>query len=194
MRWLLIPLPQIRWRPLRFIVGGMRKSPGLIQPRETQTLHVTTFEWYMNHLNDWSHRWHSASVSRKDHFLLCSNSILQLNINGFYLPISNTVSNRDPDNGSLAIDQEQVYMPHKDLWGKIKVPFMCNQCLDDQYRSSSFNIERLKLSIGFTRQTSMANDKWNWKMDHWLISSTSHSLPSPQQASTIVFQPGNRLV
>jgi len=29
----------------RFIVGGMRKSPGLIQPRETQTLYVPTFQW-----------------------------------------------------------------------------------------------------------------------------------------------------
>jgi len=31
-------------RPPRFIVAGMRKSPGLIEPRETNTLHVPTFQ------------------------------------------------------------------------------------------------------------------------------------------------------
>jgi len=45
IRCLWIPLPRMRWRPPRFIVGGMRKSPGLIQPRETQTFHVPTFQW-----------------------------------------------------------------------------------------------------------------------------------------------------
>jgi len=42
---LWIPLPQMRWRTPRFIVGGMRKSPGLIQPRKSQTLQVPTFQW-----------------------------------------------------------------------------------------------------------------------------------------------------
>jgi len=36
-------------------------------------------------------------------------------LNQLYLWISNTVAYRDPENGSLAIDQGQVYMPHKCL-------------------------------------------------------------------------------
>ena len=44
--WCLwIPLPWMRWRPPRFVVGSMMKLPGLIQPRETETLHVPTFQW-----------------------------------------------------------------------------------------------------------------------------------------------------
>jgi len=42
---LWIPLPWMWWRPLRFIVDGMRKSLGLIQHSATQTLHVPTFQW-----------------------------------------------------------------------------------------------------------------------------------------------------
>jgi len=45
--------------------------------------------------------------------LPCSNGILLQDLNRLYLRISNTVAYRDPENGSLAIGQGQVYMPHK---------------------------------------------------------------------------------
>jgi len=38
----------MQWRLPRFIVGSMRKSPGLIQLRETHTLCVPTFQWQTN--------------------------------------------------------------------------------------------------------------------------------------------------
>jgi hypothetical protein len=45
----------------------------------------------------------------------CSSGKLLHDFYRLYLGISNTVTNRDPDHGSLAIVQEQVYMPNKHL-------------------------------------------------------------------------------
>jgi len=146
----------------------------------------------MNSLNDCFHRWHCASGSRKYYLLTCSNGVPLQDPNRLYLRISNTVAYRDPENRSLAICQGQVYTPHKPSWGKFKVPFLFNGCLDDQFRSASFDLQRLKLWIIFTGHTSMAYDKWEWKIDHWLIKSTRHSLPSPQRPSTIVCRPGKQ--
>ena len=101
----------------------------------------------------------------------------------------NTVAYRDPDNSSLPIGQWSVYMPHKHLWGKFKVPFLSNRCLDNQFRSASFNWQWLKLWIWFTRHTSNTYDKWEWKIEHWLLKSTRHSLRSPQPPSIIACQP-----
>jgi len=42
MQCLWIPLPRMQWKQPRVIVVAMRTLPGLIQPRETQTLHVPT--------------------------------------------------------------------------------------------------------------------------------------------------------
>jgi len=146
----------------------------------------------MNYLNDCFHRWRCASGSRKDSWLPCRNGILLQDLNRLYVRNTNTVACRDPDDGSLAIGQGQVYMPHKRLWGKFKVPFLFNRCLDDQHRSASFDLQRLKLWILFTGHTFMAYDKWEWQIDHWLIKSTRHSLPSPQWPSTIVCWPGKQ--
>jgi len=115
----------------------------------------------MNYLNDCFHRWHCASGSRKDYLLPCSNGIPLQDLKRLYLWISNTVAYRDPENGSLAIGQGQVYMPHKRSWGKFKVPFLCNDCLDNQFRSASFDLQRLKLWILFTGHTSMAYDRYS---------------------------------
>jgi len=183
----------MQWRPPRFIVSGMRKWRGLIQPRETQTLHVPTFQWELNHFNDWFHSWHCASDSCKDHVLPCSNGIPLQDFKRLYLRTLNSVGYRYPENGSLVIGQGQVYLPHKCLRGKFKVPFLFNLCLDDQFRSASFDLQRLKLWNLFTGHTSVAYDKWEWKIDHWLIKSTRHSLPSPWRPSTIVHRPGKQL-
>jgi len=45
IRCLWIAVPRMRGRPHRLIVGGMKKSPVLIPPRKTQTLHIPTFQW-----------------------------------------------------------------------------------------------------------------------------------------------------
>jgi len=45
MQCLWIPLPRMQWRLPRFILGGMRKSPGLNPPRKTQTLHMPIYQW-----------------------------------------------------------------------------------------------------------------------------------------------------
>jgi len=192
MGCLWVPLPRMRRRPPRFIVGGMRKSPGLFQPRETQTLHVPTFQWLKNYLNDCFHRWQCASGSHKDYLLPCSIGILLQDLNRLYLWISNTVAYRDPQNSSLAIGQGQVYMPNKCSWGMFKVPFLINRCLDNQFSNASFDLQRLKLLILFTVHTSMPYDRWEWKIDHRLKKSTRHLLPSPQRPSTIVCRPGKQ--
>jgi len=59
----------------------------------------------MKYLNDCFHRLHCVSGSRKDYLLLCSNGIPLQDLNRLYLRISNTVTYRDPENGSLAIGQ-----------------------------------------------------------------------------------------
>jgi len=190
MQCLRIPLPWMQWRPPRSIVGGMRKSPGLIQPRETQTLDMPMLQSEMNHLNNCFHRRHCASDSCRDSLLPCSNDIPLQHLNELYLRISNTVVYCDPQNGGLAIGQGQIFMPHKHWWGKFKVPFSFDSCLDNQFTSASFNLQQLKLLILFTRHTAMAYDKWKWKIDHWFIKSTWHALPSPRWPSTISCQPG----
>jgi len=144
----------------------------------------------MKHPEDSFHRWHYASGSRNDHLLPYCNGIPLQEFNRLYLRISNTVAYRDPENGSLAIGQRQLYMPHKRLWSKFKVPVLFHRCLDDQLRSASFDLHQPKLGILFTSHTFMAYDKWEWKIDHWLIKSTQHSLPSLQWPSTIVCRPG----
>jgi len=146
----------------------------------------------MNHLNDCFHHWHCASGSCKQYLVPCSNGIPLQDFNQFYLWISNKVIYSDREHGSLAIDQGQVYMHHKYSQGKFKVPFTFNGCLDDQFRSASFNLHQLKLWILFTTHTSMASDKWEWKTDHLLIKSTQYSLPSPRRPSTIVCLPGQQ--
>ena len=83
-------------------------------------------------------------------------------------------------------------MPHKGSRCKFKVPFLFNCCFDDQFRSASFDLHWLKLWILFTGQTSMAYNKWEWKIDYWMIQSTQHSLPSLQWPSTIVCLPGKQ--
>jgi len=140
----------------------------------------------MNHLNHCVHRWHCALGSHKDNLLLCSNGIKSQDINQLYLRILNTVACRDPENGTLAVGQSQGYMPHKHAWEKFKVPFFIIVCLDYQFRSGSFNLQQLTLSIWFTGHSSMAYNKWEWKIDHSLIKSTRHSLLSLRWWSTIV--------
>jgi hypothetical protein len=104
----------------------------------------------------------------------CSNGKLMQHFNLLCSRISNTVAFRYSENGCLATEQGQVYMPHKHSEGKFKVPFLFNCCLDNQFRSTRFDLQPLKLWILFSRHTSMAYDKWEWKIDHWLIKSTQH--------------------
>jgi len=190
MMWCMwIPMPRMRWRPPRPIVGCMRQLPGLIQHREPQTLQVPTFQWWMNHLNDCFHCWHCASSSCKEYLFLCCNGIPLQGFNRLYLWISNTVAYRDTENGSMAIGKGQVYMPHKYSWGKFKVSVVFNYSLDDQFRSASVDLQQLTLWIWFTGHNSMAYDKWEWKIHHWVIKSTRHSLPSPRWPSTIACWP-----
>jgi len=159
------------WRLTRFIVGGMRKSPGLIQPRETLTLPLPTFETWMNHLTNCFHRWHCASGSRNDCFLPSSDGKLLQDLNALHLQITNTVTYRDPGNGSQAIGKGQVYMPHKCPWSKFKVLFFFTHCLDHQYRSAWFDLQQLTLWILFAGHTSVVYDKWEWMIDHRLMKS-----------------------
>jgi len=136
---------------------------------------------------------HPARPWASSHQKICSRQQLEnesQQLNWLYLRISNTVAHRDPENSRLAVGQRQIYMPHKRSWGAFKVPFLFHHRLDDQLRSASFDLQRLELWILFTGHTSMAYDKWEWKIDHWLIKSTQHSLPSPQWPSTIVCRPG----
>jgi len=140
----------------------------------------------MNHLNNGFHRWCCASGSHKDYFLSFNNGILLQDINQLNSWISNNIANRYTENGTLANGQGLVHMPHKCLWGKFRVPCLRNRCLDDQSRSACFNMQWLKLWILFFRHTSMANDKWECKIDCWLIKSTQHSLHSLRWPSTIV--------
>jgi len=146
----------------------------------------------MNHLIKRFHCWHCASGSRKQYLLPCSNGILREEFNRLYWQISNKVAYSVPQNGSLAIGQGQVYMPHKHLWGKFNVPYIFNHCLDNQFRNASFDLQLLKLWILFTGHTSMAYNKWQWRIDLWFIKSTRHSLPSRRRPSTLVCQPGIR--
>ena len=143
----------------------------------------------MNHLDDCFHCWPCASGSPEDYLLSCSNGTTLHDLNGAYSRIMNTLAYRDPENGFLAIGQWQVHMPHKCLWGMFKVPFLFNRCLDNEFRSASFDLQRLKFLILFTGHTSMAYDKSEWKIDLWLMKSTRHSLPSPWRPSTIVSLP-----
>jgi len=143
----------------------------------------------MNHLKDCFHRWHCVSGCRKEYWLPCSNGIPLQEINQLYSWISNTVAYRDPEHCHLAFGLGQIYMPHKWLWGKFKVHCFFNRCLDDQFRHASFDLQQLTLWMLFTWHTSVADDKWEWKIDHWLTKSTRDSLPSPHRPSTIVCRP-----
>ena len=112
MPWLRIPFPPMRWRPLRFIVCGLRKMPELISPRETQTIHMPTFQWQTNPPNDCFHHWYCSSGSCKDYLVLCTNDIPLQDFNLLNLGISNKVAYRDLENSCLAIGQGQISMPH----------------------------------------------------------------------------------
>jgi len=102
--WCLwICLPQMWWRQPSLIADGMRTSPGLIKPSESQTLHVDTFQSKMNHPNACFRCWHCASGSRKDSLLMCSNGILLREFNLLDLWIWNKVAYRYLQNHSLAI-------------------------------------------------------------------------------------------
>jgi len=81
-------------------------------------------------------------------------------------------------------------MPHERSWGKFKVCILFNQSLDDQFRTASFDLQRLTLWILLTRPTSLAYHNWEWKIDHCMRKWTRHSLPSPRPPSTIVYWPG----
>jgi len=146
----------------------------------------------MNHLKDLFHHCHYASGSRKDYMVPCSNGILLQDLDRLYLPISNTVAYRDAENSSRASGQDQVYMLDKRLWGNFKVPFLFNCCLDHQFRSATIDLQRLKLLILITGRTSIAYDKWEYKIDHWFIKSTQHSVALPSRPSTIVCRPGKQ--
>jgi len=146
----------------------------------------------MNHLNDCVYHWHCASGSSKDFLRPCSNGIPLQDSNQLFVRNSNNVAYRDPENCSMAIGQGHVQMPHKCLWGRFKVPFLYNGCLDDQFWSAWFDMQQLKLWILFTGYTSMPYDKWEWKKDHQLIKRTQHSLPSLRPPSTIVCRPGKQ--
>jgi len=145
----------------------------------------------MNHLNDCFHHWHCALGTCKDFMLPHSMGIPLHDFNRLYSCISNNVPNRDLEHSSPAIGHGQVSMPHKHLWGKFNIPFLFDHCIDNQLRSVSFDLQWLKLWVLFTRHTSMAYNKWEWKIDLWLIKSTWCSLPIPWQPSTIVCKPGN---
>jgi len=147
----------------------------------------------MNRLNNCIRCWHCASGSCKDQSLQCSNGILPQDIHGLHWQILTKVAYRDPEYGSLAICQQQDYMPHKCQWGKFKAHVFFNCCLDDQFWNARFDLQQLKLWILFTWHTAMAYGKWKWKIDHWLMKSTQHSLPSPQPPSTIVCWPGKQV-
>jgi len=151
--------PRMRWILPRLIVGGIRTSPGLIQPREILTLHAPAKQWYIHHLNDCFHCWDCISGSCKEDLLLSSNGKPLLYFIELYLPISNQVAFRHSEDGSLVVRQGQVYLPHKRLWGKFQVAVMFNLHLDDQYSSASFDLQQLKLLILFTRHTSLAYNK-----------------------------------
>jgi len=108
-----------------------------------------------------------------------------------YWWILNKAASRAPENGGLGSGQGEVYIPHKHSWGKFKVPFLFYHCLDIRLCSASFDLQRPKMWILFTEHTSMAYDEWEWTIDHWLIISTRHSLPSLEPPSTIDCRPGN---
>jgi len=122
----------------------------------------------MNHLQDCCHHWHCTPGSRKDYLVPWGNCILLDDFNQLYLRISNNVASRHPENYSLTINQGQVYMPHKHLWGMFNGFFKFNHCHDDQFRSASYDFQMLMLWILFTGHTSVAYDKWGWKIDHWM--------------------------
>jgi len=147
----------------------------------------------MSHLNNCFHCWHCEAGYRQDYMLLCSNAIPLQDLNQLSLRILNTVTYRDLENGRLAIGQGQVYMLHKCLQRKFKVHFLFNCCLDNQLRNASFDLQRLKLWILFTAHTSMVYNKWEWKIHHWSIKSTRHSLPSVLRPSTMVCWPGKQV-
>jgi len=146
----------------------------------------------MNHLNDSFFPWHCTLCTGKDDLLPCGNGVPQKYLNRLYIRILTTVAYRDPKIVGRAIGKREVYIPQKRWWGKFNVPFSFNRCLHDQYRTASFDLQWLKLWIIFTGHTSMAYFKWEWKIDHWLIKSTRHSLPPPQLLSPIVCQPAKQ--
>jgi len=111
MRYWWIPSSQMRWSPPRFIVGSMRKMPGLIQPREAQTLHVPTFQWKLYHLSDWFHCWHCTSRSRNYYPLLFSIGLSLEDFKQCQLWIGNTVTYRGLHNRRLAICQDRSTYP-----------------------------------------------------------------------------------
>jgi len=156
-------------RPHRCIVGGMRKLAGMIQPRDTKTRLAATLEWQMNRLIDCFLRGSSVSCFRNKYLLPCSNGIQWWVCDWLHLWILNNVANRDPENDSHAVCQGLVYIPQKGLWGRFEVPSWFSHCLDDQFRSLCFDFQWWEWWILFTRYTSMAYDKWDWQIDHWLI-------------------------
>ena len=180
----------MRCGPPRIKGGCIRKSPGLIQPRAFQTLYVPTFWWWMNHHNDYFHCWHCALGSCKPYLLPCSNGIPLQDFNLLHLQISNNVAYNDLENGRLAIAHKQVYMLHKCLGGTVKVPSFFHHHFGDQFRSSSLDLQWLKLWVLSTAHSCMAYDKLQWMIDHWMIKSTQHSLPSLRLQCIVVCRPG----
>jgi len=144
----------------------------------------------MNHLNNWFHHWHSASGSRDDYLLPSGNCVPLEGMNWLYWQISKAVAHRDLGNGSLAVGQGPVQILSECWWGQIKVPLLCNHCLDDQLRSASFDLQQLQLSMLSSIDTSTAYDKWEWMIDLEFIMSSWHSSPSLEPPFTIVCWPG----
>jgi len=144
---------QVFWQPRSAIWQRFSSDPDTHPKWRSSTVGNTR-------LNNCFHCWHCESGSPKDDFLHCSNGIPLQDLNRLYLRILNTVAYRDPDNRSLRNSQGQVYKPHKCSWGKFKCPYLCNHCLDNQFKSATFDLQRLKLLILFAGHTAMAYDKW----------------------------------
>jgi len=131
-------------------VGNTRSISKKLRP--STYLH---FSGFMNHLNNCFHYWHCASGSHKGLSLPHRNDIPLQQFNRQISLMWNKVGYRDSHYGSLPICHCLVYMPHNSSWGKFKVLFLFCCCLEDQFRSTSFNLQQLKLWISFTRQSAI---------------------------------------
>jgi hypothetical protein len=146
----------------------------------------------MNHLNNCFHHWHCPSGFRTEYLLLSSYGITLHALNRLKLWISNPATYRDRRNCYLASGRGRVYMPQRCSWGKFKVPFLYNCCLDHHFWNASFNLQQLQLWVVFPEHISMAYNIWEWKIDHWLTKSNQYSLPPLWRLYTIVCQPGKQ--
>jgi len=164
----------MRWKLPILIHGVMKKSPRLIQAGDTQTLQEFTLQRWMDDLKDYLHCVHSASGCVRDYLLPGSNGIPLQDPNQQYLWISNSVTYRDLNNWSLPIVHGQVYMWYKYSWGKFRVSIRYNRYLPNESNTASWYFQSHKLYILFMEHTSIAYDKCEWIIDHWLRKTTPH--------------------